>query len=73
MALGHFGRHVRRMRNVYAERLGVLLACAEERLGGLLELSPIEAGLQTTAWLGGGRESVAAAKATAAKAPAKAE
>lgn len=65
MAHGHFGRHVRRMRNVYADRLGVLLACAEQRLSGLLELSPVEAGLQTTAWLGGGIESAADAAAAA--------
>lgn len=63
MAQGHFGRHVRRMRNVYAERLGVLLSCAEQRLAGLLAFSPVEAGLQTTAWLGGGIESGAAAAA----------
>src|SRR5579864_3656160 len=29
---GHFGRHVRRMRQVYAERLSVLLECASARL-----------------------------------------
>ena len=30
---GHFARHVRRMRELYAERLGVLLDAARERLG----------------------------------------
>lgn len=48
---GHFGRHVRRMREVYAERLGVLLRGAERHLAGLLEISPVEAGLQTVGWL----------------------
>ncbi|HEX2450622.1 MAG TPA: PLP-dependent aminotransferase family protein [Gemmatimonadales bacterium] len=60
---GHFGRHVRRMRAIYAERLGVLLETARTRLTGMLELSSVEAGLQTTAWLAPGidAEQVAAA------------
>jgi GntR family transcriptional regulator / MocR family aminotransferase len=59
---GHFGRHLRRMREVYAERLSVLLECARENLTGLLEISGVEAGLQTTGWLRSGLdgESVAA-------------
>ena len=36
---GHFGRHLRRMREVYAERLSVLLEEARLRLAGLLEIS----------------------------------
>ena len=36
---GHFGRHLRRMREVYAERLSVLLEAAREKLAGLLEIS----------------------------------
>jgi GntR family transcriptional regulator/MocR family aminotransferase len=62
---GHFGRHLRRMREVYAERLSVLLEEARLRLAGLLEISTVEAGLQTTGWLCGGidAESVAAAAA----------
>jgi GntR family transcriptional regulator/MocR family aminotransferase len=63
---GHFGRHVRRMREVYAERLSVLLEGAKQSLNGLLEISGVEAGLQTSAWLHQGlnAESVAAAAAT---------
>jgi GntR family transcriptional regulator / MocR family aminotransferase len=62
---GHFGRHLRRMREVYAERLSVLLECAGQSLAGLLEISGVEAGLQTAGWLctGLGGESVAAAAA----------
>jgi GntR family transcriptional regulator/MocR family aminotransferase len=62
---GHFGRHLRRMREVYAERLTTLLECARERMAGLLEISGVEAGLQTAAWLHTGLngESVAAAAA----------
>jgi GntR family transcriptional regulator / MocR family aminotransferase len=48
---GHFGRHVRRMRGIYAERLGVLLESARQNLADHLEFSAVEAGLQTTAWL----------------------
>jgi GntR family transcriptional regulator / MocR family aminotransferase len=39
------------MREVYAERLGVLLKDAREKLEGLVEISNVEAGLQTIGWL----------------------
>lgn len=48
---GHFARHIRKMREVYAERLSVLLKAARERLDGLVEISNVEAGLQTIGWL----------------------
>jgi GntR family transcriptional regulator/MocR family aminotransferase len=54
---GHFGRHLRRMREVYAERLSVLLGRARHSLTGLLEISGVEAGLQTAAWLHCGLDS----------------
>jgi GntR family transcriptional regulator/MocR family aminotransferase len=60
---GHFGRHLRRMREVYAERLSVLLECAQQSLTGLLEISGVEAGLQTAGWLSGGIDSELAAAA----------
>jgi len=50
---GHFARHVRRMREVYAERLSVLLEEGRRELRGVLELSEVEAGLQTVGWLHG--------------------
>lgn len=62
---GHFGRHLRRMREVYAERLSVLLESARQRLAGLLEISNIEAGLQTVGWLRGAMDGEAAATAAA--------
>jgi GntR family transcriptional regulator/MocR family aminotransferase len=62
---GHFGRHLRRMREVYAERLSVLLECARQSLTGLLEISGVEAGLQTVGWLSGGIDSELAAAAAA--------
>lgn len=51
---GHFGRHLRRMRQIYSERLSVLMQRAEEYFGELLEISNIEAGLQTVGWLAPG-------------------
>jgi GntR family transcriptional regulator / MocR family aminotransferase len=62
---GHFGRHLRRMREIYAERLSVLLEEAGLRLRGLLEISGVEAGLQTVGWLCGGRNAESAAAAAA--------
>ena len=62
---GHFARHVRRMRQLYAERLGVLVESAQARLAGLLELSSVEAGLRTVGWLQGGISAEHAARAAA--------
>jgi GntR family transcriptional regulator/MocR family aminotransferase len=62
---GHFGRHLRRMREVYAERLSVLLEESRSKLAGLLEMSNIEAGLQTIGRLRGGLDSKSAAIAAA--------
>jgi len=64
---GHFGRHLRRMREVYAERLAVLMESARQRLAGLLEISNVEAGLQTVGWLRRGIDAQSAAKAAAAR------
>ncbi len=62
---GHFGRHLRRMRQIYAERLSVLLEEGRSRLAGLLEISNVEAGLQTVGWLGCGIDAESAAAAAA--------
>jgi len=51
---GHFGRHLRRMRQLYAERLSLLMEGARRHLTGLLEISPVAAGLETIGWLAGG-------------------
>jgi GntR family transcriptional regulator/MocR family aminotransferase len=48
---GHFLRHLRRMREVYAKRLSLLVESGQQKLSGLLEISNIEAGLQTVGWL----------------------
>jgi GntR family transcriptional regulator / MocR family aminotransferase len=62
---GHFARHVRRMRELYAERLAVLLESARMRLTGLLEIPAVEAGLRTVGWLQGGILAEGAARAAA--------
>jgi len=64
---GHFGRHLRRMREVYAERLSVLMESSRQRLAGLLEISNVEAGLQTVGWLRDGIDAETVAKAVAAR------
>ena len=43
----------------------MLLESARERLAGVLEISSVEAGLQTIGWLGEGIDGVAAAAAAA--------
>jgi GntR family transcriptional regulator / MocR family aminotransferase len=65
IAEGYFGRHLRRMRAVYAERLGVLLEGAAQHLAGRLEISDVEAGLQTVGWLAPGLTAERAAAAAA--------
>ncbi|HWW23957.1 MAG TPA: PLP-dependent aminotransferase family protein [Edaphobacter sp.] len=47
---GHLGRHLRRMRETYAERLGALYSSAEKHFGDALRLSGIQAGLNTAAF-----------------------
>lgn len=56
MAEGHFARHLRRMRTLYAERQSALIAAARELPDGLIDLQPAEAGLHVVGWLPPGRE-----------------
>lgn len=64
---GHFGRHLRRMREVYSERLGTLLDLGSKHLDGVLEISKIEAGLQTLGWLAKGLDDREVARAASAR------
>jgi GntR family transcriptional regulator / MocR family aminotransferase len=48
---GHYLRHLRKMRKVYSERLEILTEEVRKHLEGAIELSPVEAGLQTVGWL----------------------
>jgi GntR family transcriptional regulator/MocR family aminotransferase len=49
------------MREMYAERLTVLLEGARTKLPGVLEISSVEAGLQTVGWLKNGMSAEQAA------------
>lgn len=51
IAEGHFARHIRRTRALYAARQAALLAAAEHELIGLIELHPAEAGMHLVGWL----------------------
>ena len=59
---GHFARHLRVMRHVYAERLDTLISEAKQRLSGVITVSSIEAGLQTIGWLSSEIDSLIAAR-----------
>jgi GntR family transcriptional regulator/MocR family aminotransferase len=63
---GHLGRHIRRMRELYAGRLGALQEGGRKYLDGLLEISHIQAGLCTTGFLRNGMTSREAEEAAAA-------
>jgi GntR family transcriptional regulator / MocR family aminotransferase len=49
---GHFGRHIRRMRELYASRLTSLREAVHSKLAGLMEIPDIEAGIHVMARLG---------------------
>ena len=51
MAEGHFARHLRRMRTVYATRLSVLMRSVREHAADLFEIAELEGGLNRVAWL----------------------
>jgi GntR family transcriptional regulator / MocR family aminotransferase len=54
---GHLGRHLRRMRELYASRLEALIDASRREIGGCLEISGIQAGLYTAAFLHNGMTS----------------
>jgi GntR family transcriptional regulator / MocR family aminotransferase len=64
---GHLARHLRRMRNLYAERLATLMEGATQYLGGLFEISNVRAGLYTIGYLKNGMTSRQAEKSAAAQ------
>lgn len=51
---GHFARHLRRMRTLYAARRTSLLSALEHTCGPLLTAHPPEAGLHLVGWLPSG-------------------
>jgi GntR family transcriptional regulator/MocR family aminotransferase len=64
---GHFGHHVRRMRQVYMERLSVLMETGRRHLAGRVDIQETAAGMRTIGWLpSGGSDSDLADRARAA-------
>jgi len=60
---GHLGKHMRRMRDLYASRLDCLVRSVRTGLSGLLEMSPLQGGLQIVGWLPPGMSDVQAWRA----------
>jgi GntR family transcriptional regulator / MocR family aminotransferase len=68
MNMGHFGRHIRKMRQVYNERRKVLVESLRDQCGDLLEIHGIEAGMNLVATLPKGfRDQEIAARAAQEK------
>jgi len=66
MREGHFARHIRRMRALYAERQSILLDAAARDLAGLLDVQPDATGMHLLGWMPDGVDDrVAAARAAA--------
>jgi GntR family transcriptional regulator / MocR family aminotransferase len=63
MRTGEFGHHVRRMRELYAERWSVFSETAGRYLSDRLDIQPTECGLQTAAWLAPGISDLEVSKA----------
>jgi GntR family transcriptional regulator / MocR family aminotransferase len=63
---GQLSRHVRRMRELYAERQGALLDAARKHLDGLLSVVASEGGMHVMGWLRDGADDVAISHRAAA-------
>jgi len=64
MAAGHFARHIRRMRTLYAERQAALVEAARQ-LSGALDVRPAGAGMHLLGWLPAGSDDQAIAQLAA--------
>jgi GntR family transcriptional regulator/MocR family aminotransferase len=62
---GHFGRHLRRMRALYAERQAILVDAVQQELAGLLSMTAAESGMHLVGWLGAGVDDKVAARQAA--------
>ena len=65
IAEGHFARHIRRTRALYAARQAALIEAAGRELAGLIELHPAEAGMHLVGWLPEGIDDAVIAKRAA--------
>ena len=64
---GHFGRHIRRTRELYASRLMTLREAMHRRLAGIVDLPKSDAGTHIPAWLQSGLQAETIAAAAAEK------
>jgi GntR family transcriptional regulator/MocR family aminotransferase len=62
---GHFGRHIRRMRELYAGRQAALVSAAAQELTGLLDVHANEAGMYLIGWLLHGQDDQRASQSAA--------
>lgn len=62
IAEGHFARHLRQMRGLYAARAQAFEAACRDHLDGLLQVPPITTGLDATAFLPGDADDRAVAR-----------
>ncbi len=60
---GHFARHIRRMRSLYAERQEALVSESRRELGGLLDVAPSSAGMHLRGFLPAGANDREASRA----------
>jgi GntR family transcriptional regulator/MocR family aminotransferase len=53
---GHFGHHVRRMRQTYAQRMSALREAGAEKLAGAIEIAEATSGMRTLGWIRTGQK-----------------
>ncbi|MDQ6692930.1 MAG: PLP-dependent aminotransferase family protein, partial [Chloroflexota bacterium] len=59
---GHFARHIRRMRELYGERQGLLVETVKVQMAGLLDVTPSPAGMHLVGWLPEGSDDLEASR-----------
>lgn len=64
---GHFARHVRRMRTLYAERQEALVGATSRELSGVVNVEPYGAGMHLVGWLPEGTDDGVASRLAASR------
>ena len=64
---GHFARHIRRMRTLYAQRQQILIEAIEQQCSDWLTVNPAPAGLHLVGWLAEGVDDTAVLAAMQAR------
>jgi len=63
---GHLGRHIRRMKTLYAERSTALIDAAARHVGSAIQIEPPTAGMHVVGWLPVGSDEAAISARAAA-------